>query len=242
VEPRGIEPLTFALRTRLSRAFQGLTLRRKSRQPGLCRVGMASGTALPIPPCMIAAIFSDARFATARTGSSFKCAVPLGGAGLAVPEHLADEVVAVAARHGDGGEAVPKVVNSEIVEPGGPPGGAAKAFGCRRNQAGRTYGLPSWCGSSAGPEAVPLWDTPGYCQLGRPSAQPIRGSLVPPAGVIGPAADGSSALLEQSSGVVPVPIEESFCVYLSLSFRRRSPRVVVPMWYLPGLRGFLCPS
>ena len=47
-------------------------------------------------PCMMAAILSDVRFATARTGSSFKCAVPLGGAGLAVPEHLADEIEAVA--------------------------------------------------------------------------------------------------------------------------------------------------
>ena len=33
-----------------------------------------------------------------------------------MPEHLADEVEAVAARYGDRGEAVPKVMNTEIVE------------------------------------------------------------------------------------------------------------------------------
>jgi hypothetical protein len=47
--------------------------------------------------------------------------VPLGGAGLAVPEHLADEIEAVAARHGNRGEAVPKVMNADIAEPGRTP-------------------------------------------------------------------------------------------------------------------------
>jgi hypothetical protein len=47
--------------------------------------------------------------------------VALGGSGLTMPEHLADEIEAVAARHGDRGEAVPKVMNADIPEPGRPP-------------------------------------------------------------------------------------------------------------------------
>jgi hypothetical protein len=42
--------------------------------------------------------------------------VALGGSGLTMPEHLANEVEAVAARHGDRGEAVPKVMNADIIE------------------------------------------------------------------------------------------------------------------------------
>ena len=38
-----------------------------------------------------------------------------------MPEHHADEVEAGAARHGDRGEAVPKVMNADIVEPGRRP-------------------------------------------------------------------------------------------------------------------------
>jgi len=34
-----------------------------------------------------------------------------------MPEHLANKIEAVAARHGDRGEAVPKVMNADIVEP-----------------------------------------------------------------------------------------------------------------------------
>jgi hypothetical protein len=37
-----------------------------------------------------------------------------------MPEHLANEIEAVAAGHGDRGEAVPKVMNAEIVEPARP--------------------------------------------------------------------------------------------------------------------------
>ena len=37
-----------------------------------------------------------------------------------MPEHLADEIEAVAARHGDRGEAVPKVMNADIIEPSRP--------------------------------------------------------------------------------------------------------------------------
>jgi hypothetical protein len=43
-----------------------------------------------------------------RTRVVLQMSVPLGGAGLAVPDYLADEIEAVAARHGDRGEAVPK--------------------------------------------------------------------------------------------------------------------------------------
>ena len=42
--------------------------------------------------------------------------VTLGGSGLTMPGYLADEVEAVAARDGDRGEAVPKVMNADIVE------------------------------------------------------------------------------------------------------------------------------
>jgi len=52
-------------------------------------------------PCMMAAILSDVRFATARTGFVLQMGVTLGGWGLTMPEHLANEVEAVAARHGD---------------------------------------------------------------------------------------------------------------------------------------------
>jgi hypothetical protein len=47
--------------------------------------------------------------------------IALGGSGLTVPEHLANEIKAVAARDGDRGEAVPKVMNADIVESGRPP-------------------------------------------------------------------------------------------------------------------------
>jgi hypothetical protein len=40
--------------------------------------------------------------------------VALGGSGLTMPEHLADEGEAVAARYGDRGKAVRKVVKSDI--------------------------------------------------------------------------------------------------------------------------------
>ena len=48
-------------------------------------------TMLSTAPRMIAAIGSDARFATARTGSSVTCASSVMRA-LAVPEPLADEI------------------------------------------------------------------------------------------------------------------------------------------------------
>ena len=50
-----------------------------------------------------------------------------------MPKHLADEVEAGATRHGDRGEAVPKVMNADIVEPGRLPGRVDSASGCRRN-------------------------------------------------------------------------------------------------------------
>jgi hypothetical protein len=46
--------------------------------------------------------------------------VALGGSGLTMAEHLANEIEAVAAGYGDRGEAVPKVMNADIVEPGHP--------------------------------------------------------------------------------------------------------------------------
>jgi hypothetical protein len=54
-------------------------------------------TLVSLLPPMIAAIFADVRSATARIGSSFKMGVPLGGSGLTVSEHLANEIEAVAA-------------------------------------------------------------------------------------------------------------------------------------------------
>jgi len=39
---------------------------------------------------------------------------------MTMPKYLADEVEAVAAGYGDRGEAVPKVMNADIVEPGRP--------------------------------------------------------------------------------------------------------------------------
>jgi hypothetical protein len=59
-----------------------------------------------VPPCMMAR--ADVRFATARSGSAFKLRVALGGSGSAMPEDLADAVEAVAARHGDRGEEIPR--------------------------------------------------------------------------------------------------------------------------------------
>jgi hypothetical protein len=50
-----------------------------------------------------------------------------------MPEHLANEIKAVAAGHGDRGEAMPKVMNAEIFERGTPPGRVDRASGCRRN-------------------------------------------------------------------------------------------------------------
>jgi hypothetical protein len=48
--------------------------------------------------------------------------IALGGSGLPMLKHLADEIEAVAARDGDRGEAVPKVMNADIVvEPGRRP-------------------------------------------------------------------------------------------------------------------------
>jgi hypothetical protein len=47
--------------------------------------------------------------------------IALGSLGLTMPEHLADEVEAVVARYGDRGEAVPKVMNSDIGKPGRRP-------------------------------------------------------------------------------------------------------------------------
>ena len=38
-----------------------------------------------------------------------------------MPEHLANDIEAVAAGYGDRGEAVPKVMNAEIFEPGRRP-------------------------------------------------------------------------------------------------------------------------
>ena len=65
---------------------------------------------------MMVAILSDVRFATARTGFVLQMGVALGGWGLTMPEHLADKIEAVAARHGDRGEAVLQVMNADIVE------------------------------------------------------------------------------------------------------------------------------
>jgi hypothetical protein len=45
-----------------------------------------------------------------------------------MPEHLANEITAVAARYGDRGEAVPKVMNADIVEPGRSPDALPRAF------------------------------------------------------------------------------------------------------------------
>ena len=59
--------------------------------------------------------------------------IALGGSGLTMAKYLADEVEAVAAGYGDRGEAVPKVMNADIVEPGRPRGRVATASGCRRN-------------------------------------------------------------------------------------------------------------
>ena len=53
-------------------------------------------------------------------GVVLQMGVPLGGWGLTMPEHLAEEVAAVAAGYGDRGEAVPKVMNADIVEPDHP--------------------------------------------------------------------------------------------------------------------------
>ena len=47
--------------------------------------------------------------------------VALGGSGLTMPEYVADEVKAVAARYSDRGEAVPKVMDADIVEPSSRP-------------------------------------------------------------------------------------------------------------------------
>ena len=43
------------------------------------------------------------------------------GSGLTMPKHLTNEIEAVAAGHGDRGEAVPKVMNADIREPDRPP-------------------------------------------------------------------------------------------------------------------------
>ena len=53
-------------------------------------------------------------------GVVLQVSVALGGSGLTMPKYLADEVEAVAAGYGDRGEAVPKVMNADIVEPGRP--------------------------------------------------------------------------------------------------------------------------
>jgi hypothetical protein len=45
-------------------------------------------------------------------------AVALGAPELRLPEHLVGEIETISARLGDRGEAVPKVMNAEIVEPG----------------------------------------------------------------------------------------------------------------------------
>ena len=50
-------------------------------------------------------------------GVVLQMGVPLGGWGLTMSEHLADEVEAVAARYGDRGEAVPKVMNATSSSP-----------------------------------------------------------------------------------------------------------------------------
>src|SRR5260370_26140202 len=47
--------------------------------------------------------------------------IALGGSGLTMPEHLANDIEAVAAGYGDRGEAVPKVMNADIVESGRRP-------------------------------------------------------------------------------------------------------------------------
>jgi hypothetical protein len=86
-------------------------------------------------------------------GVVLQMGVPLGGWGLTMSEHLADEVEAVAARYGDRGEAVPKVMNATSSSP------AVARTRCQGfwmpakcpspRSTGRTYGLPSWRGSSA---------------------------------------------------------------------------------------------
>jgi len=50
--------------------------------------------------------------------SMLQMGVALGGSGLRLPEHLADEIETISARLGDRGEAVPKVMNADILEPG----------------------------------------------------------------------------------------------------------------------------
>jgi hypothetical protein len=47
--------------------------------------------------------------------------IALGGSGLAMPEHLADEIQTSPARYGDRGEAVPKIMDPDIVERGACP-------------------------------------------------------------------------------------------------------------------------
>jgi hypothetical protein len=80
--------------------------------------------------------------------------VALGGSGLTMAEHLADEVKAVTAGNGDRGETVPKVMNADIVEPGLPPVALPGLLNAEENdrrklrRAERTSCLP---GAATGP-------------------------------------------------------------------------------------------
>ena len=66
---------------------------------------------------------------------------------MTMPEHLANEIEAVAAGHGDRGEAVPKVMNAEIFEPGRPADALPGLLDANEMSVAalerRTYGLPS---------------------------------------------------------------------------------------------------
>jgi hypothetical protein len=79
--------------------------------------------------------------------------VAFGGSGLTMPEHLANEIEAVTTGHGDRGDAVPKVMNADIVEPGRPPDALPRLLDADEmsipRSAARTYRLSSWRGNSA---------------------------------------------------------------------------------------------
>jgi hypothetical protein len=69
-------------------------------------------------------VISSTNSQTDRYGAQrvvLQMGIALSASGLTMPKYLADEVEAAAAGYGDRGEAVPKVMNAGIVEPGRRP-------------------------------------------------------------------------------------------------------------------------
>jgi hypothetical protein len=156
---------------------------------GLCRLRLARGTTfrrLLVSSSRSFPTFGSRRRAAGRPSN--------GRSARWFGIDLADEVKADAARYGDRGEAVPKVMNADIVEPDHLPdalAGALDADECPSpRSAGRTYGLPSLHGKSASARSA---GTPSGTVFG-PVCRAVSGSRAQnrsiPTDVIGHPIDG----------------------------------------------------